>query len=150
MSKFFKYIIRDKHSKRDFNLSSWASTGVDNIVDDKFVIISKETAIDLRDALLERYPCSSHQPEPAPAKWLEVSVDPKGAGHTYKLRVPGGWLYRTVTYRYPELHVMMEDDVILTALDEAERLDGRKFAAHCYHRACEIATQTTVFVPEAA
>ena len=30
-------------------------------------------------------------------KWEEVSVDAKGAGHTYRLRVPGGWLYRTVS-----------------------------------------------------
>jgi len=30
-------------------------------------------------------------------KWEEVSVDAKGAGHTYRPRVPGGWLYRTVS-----------------------------------------------------
>ncbi|TAJ97129.1 MAG: hypothetical protein EPO10_26505 [Reyranella sp.] len=30
-------------------------------------------------------------------KWEEVTTDPKGAGYTYRLRVPGGWLYRTVT-----------------------------------------------------
>jgi hypothetical protein len=33
-------------------------------------------------------------------KWELVSADPKGAGHTYRLRVPGGWLYRTVS-TYP-------------------------------------------------
>lgn len=80
--------------------------------------------------------------EPSPAKWLEVSVDPKGAGHTYRLRVPGGWLYRTVTYRYPCEHRIME-------LDEGcfnrEDWDSEKE----YLRAQEIATQTTVFVPEA-
>jgi hypothetical protein len=30
-------------------------------------------------------------------KWEEVTVDAKGAGHTYRLRVVGGWLYRTVS-----------------------------------------------------
>jgi hypothetical protein len=31
-------------------------------------------------------------------KWEEVTVS--DAGHTYRLRVPGGWLYRTVSYDY--------------------------------------------------
>lgn len=30
-------------------------------------------------------------------KWELVSSDEKEYGHTYRLRVPGGWLYRTVT-----------------------------------------------------
>ncbi len=30
-------------------------------------------------------------------KWELVTADAKGAGHTYRLRVPGGWLYRTVS-----------------------------------------------------
>lgn len=30
-------------------------------------------------------------------KWELVTEDPKGAGHTYRLRVPGGFLYRTVS-----------------------------------------------------
>lgn len=31
------------------------------------------------------------------SRWEEVTNDPKGAGHTYRLRVEGGYLYRTVT-----------------------------------------------------
>lgn len=93
-------------------------------------------------------------PEPAPAKWLEVSVDPKGAGHTYKLRVPGGWLYRTVTYRWPEYHAIMEDYFVNYSGNWAEAkqaiVDDFVWTIKDFRNACEIATQTTVFVPEAA
>lgn len=34
---------------------------------------------------------------PARPKWEEITVDEYGAGHTYRLAVEGGWLYRTVT-----------------------------------------------------
>lgn len=43
-------------------------------------------------------------------KWEEVTVDPRGAGHTYRLRVPGGWLYRTVA-TFPDLGAP-NDDVV--------------------------------------
>ena len=71
-------------------------------------------------------------------KWTPVTVDPKGAGHTYRLAVPGGWLYRTITYRYPELHELLErwDSTQFATLTRGERT-----------KAMEIATQTTAFVP---
>lgn len=71
--------------------------------------------------------------------WQEVTVDPKGAGHTYRLRVPGGWLFRTVTYRYPELHLLMEDGYF------DHDPDGRTTR---HQRAMEIVAQNTVFIPE--
>lgn len=90
----------------------------------------------------------------APQKWLEVSVDPKGAGHTYRLRVPGGWLFRTVTYRYPEYHAIMEryfeDYNGDWALAEQAIKNDFVWTIKDFCNACEIATQTTVFVPEAA
>lgn len=86
---------------------------------------------------------TSHPPEPSPAKWLEVSVDSKGAGHTYRLRVPGGWLYRTVTYRWPEYHRNAEGAFDWTPT-------GEPWTTKTENMAMEILTQTTVFVPEAA
>lgn len=72
-------------------------------------------------------------------KWREVTVDPKGAGHTYRLRVPGGWLYRTVTYRYPELHSWYENSSPSDRKQQRDRV---------LERAVEIVAQNVVFVPE--
>lgn len=78
--------------------------------------------------------------EPEENRWEEVTVDPRGAGHTYRLKVPGGWLYRTVTYRYPELHAIYEED---------KEGDITKFwKDRDITKAQEIISQTTVFVPE--
>lgn len=76
-------------------------------------------------------------PPPEP-KWLLVTCDPKGAGHTYRLAVPGGWLYRTVTYRYPRLHAAVEE-----LGEDMDFLNPKD-----YLRGEEIVSQTTVFVPE--
>lgn len=69
--------------------------------------------------------------------WQPVTIDSKGAGHTYRLPVPGGWFYRTVTYRYPELHLLMEDGHF--DYDVGSRL---------HQRAMEIVAQNITFVPD--
>lgn len=75
----------------------------------------------------------------ADPKWQEVTVDPRGAGHTYRLKVAGGYLYRTVTYRYPELHA---------ALDAGEYSYDPEGRTTRHQRAMEIVAQTTTFVPD--
>lgn len=39
-------------------------------------------------------------------KWEAVTEDPKGAGATYRLRVAGGFVYRTVSYAAPNSPVV--------------------------------------------
>jgi hypothetical protein len=84
-------------------------------------------------------------------KWQEVTVDPKGAGHTYRLRVPGGWLYRTTTYRFPENHAQFEAGHTSQRVNEdynARRIT-RDQAVDMLRAAQEIATMQQTFVPEA-
>lgn len=85
-------------------------------------------------------------------RWQEVTVDPKGAGHTYRLEVPGGWLYRTTTYRYPERHKAMEDGIKLLGekgfiVVSGEKM-GKSAARFWRGQAMEIVSQTTVFVED--
>lgn len=85
----------------------------------------------------------------ADPKWQEVTVDPRGAGHTYRLKVAGGYLYRTVTYRYPELHKMWEE-----YRGEFNGEADLKIRKHeCWNdkdivMSMEIVAQTTIFVPD--
>lgn len=75
-------------------------------------------------------------------KWEMVTVDPKGAGHTYRLPVPGGWLYRTVSYRYPGLHSLYE------RLVEKNLTEVISWDTNSKQKAQEIVSQNTVFVAE--
>lgn len=147
-------------------------------------ILEHETAMQVRDALIEAYPldagyaagrATSYEEgyeagvletkrtlneeyadglrdghaqaiNEAKSKWQEVTVDAKGAGHTYRLRVPGGWLYRTTTYRFPEAHAAMERHGLDYAV--AVKREAPKNYTKLLRQAQEIATQTTVFVPD--
>lgn len=106
------------------------------------------TINDLFEALDEAYDMGYADAEASAAgRWQLVTADPRGAGHTYRLRVPGGWLYRTVTYRYPEQHALFEksgsSDPVFSLKDYAPggRVDR-------WHEAQEIVAQTTTFIPE--
>lgn len=92
--------------------------------------------------------------DPYPEPWQLVSCDPRGAGHTYRHRVPGGWLYRTVTYRYPDEHRLYEE--MANGENPDWELDGQPASEghndverEWLYRAQEVLTQTTIFVPEA-
>lgn len=134
-------------------------------------LISASDAAELRDALNEFYPPEANQEDisgaafdegyiqaieamydDASAKWQEVSLDPRGAGHTYRLRVPGGWLYRTVTYRYPELHAQFEAHGDHNPQWRVDRngmlMEKASQQREHWLQAQEVLTQTTVFVAE--
>lgn len=99
--------------------------------------------------MTKKAPKSSTNPSPS-NKWEPVTVDPKGAGHTYRLLVPGGWLYRTTTYRFPERHAMWE--WLVASLGEEGAITysnndmGMKRASQWRGQALEIATCNTVYV----
>lgn len=81
--------------------------------------------------------------------WQEVSVDPRGAGHTYRLPVSGGHLYRTVTYRYPELHKMWDEYRTQYNGDaDLEIRKGEGWNDRDIIMAMEIVAQTVVFVKD--
>lgn len=86
------------------------------------------------DALLETEQLVAQE------RWELVTFDDRGAGHTYRLRVPGGWLYRTTTYAYPEIHALFEE----MSEDDQDNAYGSKW----FERAIKIAAQSTVFVPD--
>ena len=86
-------------------------------------------------------------------KWEEVTIDPKGAGHTYRIPVPGGFLYRTTTYRYPEKHrqwdiLIAKMGGVVPAVRWCNERMANGFDAKWRSQAEEIVAQNTVFVPE--
>lgn len=56
--------------------------------------LTQDAARRLYDAIGDEMGFAS---KPSTKKWELVTADEKGAGHTYRLKVEGGWLYRTVS-----------------------------------------------------
>jgi hypothetical protein len=105
--------------------------------------LGEAQAVQLRDELNLRYPKAVAnapapvvQAAPAPAKraapkgdqqyrgngshkWEVVTEDTKGAGATYRLRVPGGFLYRTVSYKRPGSDVVSAQSTTFVPMPDA-------------------------------
>lgn len=108
---------------------------------------SPEVAHQLGEVLVNNTPGkkSSHK-EP---RWEKVTYDPRGAGHTYRLQVPGGWLYRTVTYRHPDLHNAYEACIALDSdVDKWKWKNGKNFTQLEIWKGEEILSCNVVFVAE--
>lgn len=65
-----------------------------------------ESLADFIDNVFANYDPFYEEEEVKKLKWEEVTYDEKGAGHTYRIPVEGGWLYRTVSYQYPKSDVV--------------------------------------------
>ena len=74
------------------------------------VLIFPEEIEPLTDFLLSHLPELEEQES---EKWQLVAHAPDGAGHTYRLPVPNGWLYRTVSYRFDERNgEFIDNDIV--------------------------------------
>jgi hypothetical protein len=114
-----KSVTVEKDYAGDLKLS-YEYLGPDNFDHDYFYL-DAHRARQLYNAIGEEMgfnkPAPPRQPAPKGAqayrgngqhKWEPVTEDTKGAGYTYRLRVPGGWVYRTVT-TLPKLTEFDED-----------------------------------------
>lgn len=118
-AKFGDVIAIDKDEDGDIGVTVRPNGGREH-----FYWVEPDNAIGLYNALGDRLGLGrAPSPVPQKSKWEEVTVDPKGAGHTYRLRIPGGHLYRTVSYVPGGEVVMAQSTVFVPASEISNDVD---------------------------